>query len=715
MKYWLLTTEYPPFYGGGISTYCRFTVEMMSNFGHQVTVFVQDDSISDYVIRQQNENVSIVLFNSDRHNLQKYMGYTARLSYSFAKIVEELIRLKGKPDVIESQDYLGIAYYLTQFKHLGYDFIKEVPILLTLHSPAFVYLEYNRVATYKFPDFWTCEMEKQAMNAADLLISPTQFMLEEVSRFTDINHKTAIVVPNPFSPPLHISPKGRSEKIIYYGKLSPQKGSFELLRYFNEMYEEGFNHPLHIIGGEDIVYHLEMKMMGTLIRQNYKHLIEKKLLVFHGKILPAEIETNIANASVVVVPSIIDNLPYVVIECMALGKIVLTSTQGGQREIINDGEDGFLFDHTIKHSFKSQLLKILSLSPEERGRIQRAAINKINNSYNFSNIYREKIKAITTMLHMEKASPIFPHLYQEQCKEIANSINNKQLSVVIPFFNMEPFVEEALQSIIQSDYANIEIIIINDGSTDARSKEWLKNYKHPSVKIIHQKNKGVAEARNLGARIANGEYLAFLDADDRVAITYFSLAIKILSTKDNVHFVGAWVRYFGESHAVWPTFTPSAPYILVHNSVNSSGLVYKRAAFLKAGLNDSKTDYGLEDYESVISMMHHGFNGVVIPEVLFFYRIRQNSMFRKINRNKLIYSNRYIVEKHGDYYEKFSKQVINLLNANGPGYMFDNPTLEIQIKTFSSRESGITYMIKKLVKRNALLKKMALNILRRKK
>jgi len=199
LNYWLLTTEYPPFHGGGISTYCHFTAQMLVEQGHSVTVFVQDDSIGDHLVSDTADGIALVRWNSNRNKLHASLGYAARLSYGFADIVRLFIEKGWQPDIIEAQDYLGIAYYLTQMKHLGYPFLKDIPIVITLHSPAFIYLDYNRVPTWRFPDFWTGEMEKQAIKAADLLISPTRFLVEEIGRYMDISDKQVHVLANPYA------------------------------------------------------------------------------------------------------------------------------------------------------------------------------------------------------------------------------------------------------------------------------------------------------------------------------------------------------------------------------------------------------------------------------------------------------------------------------------------------------------------------------------
>ena len=89
------------------------------------------------------------------------------------------------------------------------------------------------------------------------------------------------------------------------------------------------------------------------------------------------------------------------------------------------------------------------------------------------------------------------------------------LSVIVPVYNTEKYLRECLDSVINQTLKDIEIICINDGSTD-RSLDILKEYalKDNRIKIIDKKNEGVAAARNDGIRIANGEFVCFMDSDD---------------------------------------------------------------------------------------------------------------------------------------------------------------------------------------------------------
>jgi glycosyltransferase involved in cell wall biosynthesis len=716
LKYWLLTTEYPPDHGGGISTYCYFTAQMLASAGHDVTVFTNDDITVDFKITEAFKNIRLLRFNSNREGYHKFLGYTARLSYAFAGMVRKMIAEEGKPDLIEAQDYLGIAYYITQFKHTGYAWLSGVPILITLHSPAFIYLRYNRVPVYRFPDYWTGEMEKQAIKAADALISPTQYMLEEVKKDISFEGKPVRVIANPFQASYDTSPGFTRNKIIYYGKLSAQKGSFELLAYFRELWDKGFPHSLHIVGGTDIVYHPDMKTMGQLVKEKYGPYMVKGLLQLHGKIEPTRIQQHLQDAHLIIVPSTIDNMPYVVMEAMSLGKIVLASKQGGQAEMMEEGISGFLFDHRQPETFSEQLHKILALDDAAVQRMGANAAQYIKARYGFDQVRSQKSAFLSEFMEKTSAENEFPFLYQEETMAVAETVSAPDLlSVVIPYYNMGKYIEDCVQSVLNTTYPRIELIIINDGSTGSSNLDKLDELKtQKNITIINRPNSGLAATRNFGAEKAKGEFLAFLDADDKIAPDYYDKAVRSLKLNRNVYFAGSWVQYFENSNGAWPCFTPQPPYALVHNPVNSSGMVYKRNAFLAGGMNDKNADYGMEDYESLVSMMRNGFNGIILPELLFYYRVRSGSMFRNITPEKLLYSNAYISEKHKDFYAKFATQIINLLNANGPGYLYDNPTFETRVSIKAGGESKLFFKLKNFIKKNERLKRAALYLLKTK-
>ena len=719
MKYWLLTTEYPPFYGGGISTYCFFTCEMLAEKGHEVTVFVNDDSIKDFII-SESKGIRLIRFNPARTGSSSFLGHTTNISYEFAAAVKHFIDIEGKPDLIEAQEYLGIAYYLMQFKHLLYQWCSDIPIVITMHSPSFLYLEFNHVPLFEYPNYWIGEMERYCLQAADLVLSPSQLLINEVSKRFELTNKSVYVVPNPYRISSDISEPEiatAEDQIIYFGKLSAQKGTFKLLSYFESLWRQGSKQVLYLIGGQDIVYHPEGRMMGEIIRQRYGQFIKRRLLIMEDKISPSSIKGRLSKAKLVIIPSTVENLPYVVFEMMELRRIVLVSKQGGHAEVIENGVNGFVFDHEDPQSFYAQLNNILSLSTEERIVIGRNAWQTVEKHFNYEAIYAAKIGHINALIKSKVViKDQFAFIRNRELKTNSTEVSAKKdmLSIVVPYYNMGQYIDETIEAIRGTVYPEKEILIINDGSTEPSSIQKLAPYRNmKGIQVIDIENKGLAHARNYGATQAKGEFLAFLDADDKVSKDYYTKSIAILNQYKNIYFVGCWVQYFDGSRTVWPTFTPEPPLILFHNLVNSSALVYKRQAFLQAGLNDSNMTFqGLEDYESVISLIAAGRNGVVLPEVHFEYRVRGDSMIRDISKAKKLYLLQYISNKHKSFYATFAPELYNLLSTNGPGLQIDNPSLDYQLSNkipFLGKFSGKAI---RLVKRHKHIKSFAYKIYR---
>ena len=720
MKYWLLTTEYPPFFGGGIGTYSAITSAMMADEGHEVSVFVNDASVNNFRIERRSDSLRIIRFNPSRTASSRFLGHVTNIGYEFAFIIKHFIEKEGKPDVIESQEYLGIAYYLLQFKYLLYDWCKDIPVIITMHSPSFLYMEYNNVPEYKYPNYWICEMERFCLQAADLLISPSHFMLEELNKRFQLNNSNVAVIPNPF-----LGKKTGDEnsdlgahdgQIVFYGKLTVQKGALYLMKYFKELWDGGFSRPLYLIGGQDIVYHAEKMTMGDFIRKHYKKYIENGLLKLEKKVNPADMRRRLAKAEVVIIPSANDNLPYVAFEMMSLGKIVLASRQGGQREIVEDGINGFIFDHDQPETFSKQLNRILDLDRKERDIISGNAVQKVLSLYNPQKIYAQKIQKINKLLEKGSSKNEFPMIrrHADKIESHERSFTKGLLSIVVTFYNSGIYIDDAMRCLEKTDYKEKELIIVNDGSNDAFSLTKLEEYRtKKGIKVIDKQNKGLPDTRNAGAEAAEGEFLTFLDADDKVDPGYYSKAIRALKNYVNLHFVGCWTKYFEGSKNVWPTFNPEPPLILCHNLVNSAALVFKRNSFLSAGKNDLNFTFkGLEDYDTVISVLENGYNGVVIPEILFYYRVRSDSMIRGISTIKKLSIARYISEKHKEFYGTFATEIFNLSNANGPGIFLDNPTLDYDLSDKIRFGGKLTGRIISLVKRNRVAKTIAYKLYR---
>ena len=106
---------------------------------------------------------------------------------------------------------------------------------------------------------------------------------------------------------------------------------------------------------------------------------------------------------------------------------------------------------------------------------------------------------------------------------------SKAVSIIVPIYNQEEFLNRCIDSVLNQTYKNIELILIDDGSTDA-SFEICKEYAvdNEKVKVFMKKNGGVSSSRNLGLRKATGEFIFFLDADDAIEKNVIENLVKFL-------------------------------------------------------------------------------------------------------------------------------------------------------------------------------------------
>lgn len=119
----------------------------------------------------------------------------------------------------------------------------------------------------------------------------------------------------------------------------------------------------------------------------------------------------------------------------------------------------------------------------------------------------------------------------------------KKVSILIPCYNSELFVKETLNSCVQQTYPNVEVILVDDGSTD-KSFEIAKKFESNDIKVFRQTNSGACAARNLAFRESSGDYIVYLDADDIISPTFVEEhMIRLEYSNDRCVSFGKWDRF----------------------------------------------------------------------------------------------------------------------------------------------------------------------------
>jgi glycosyltransferase involved in cell wall biosynthesis len=213
----------------------------------------------------------------------------------------------------------------------------------------------------------------------------------------------------------------------------------------------------------------------------------------------------------------------------------------------------------------------------------------------------------------------------------ADLVNRPRLSVVLPCYNHGSYLPEAIASVRKQTFLPVEIIVVNDGSTDQETLALLAEFSESDIKVLHTANLGLAAARNHGIDKAAGEYILPLDADDRIAPGYLEAAVRELEGDSQVGIVYGQVEFFGERQGLWSQSVFSPERLLYENMIVASA-VFRRADWKRVGGYRETMRYGWEDWDFWLSLVELGCKVVKLPEVVFHYRIRKNSMTRSLSK-----------------------------------------------------------------------------------
>jgi glycosyltransferase involved in cell wall biosynthesis len=223
------------------------------------------------------------------------------------------------------------------------------------------------------------------------------------------------------------------------------------------------------------------------------------------------------------------------------------------------------------------------------------------------------------------------------------------VSVIVPCYNHGQFLDEAVNSVLAQTFQDVEIIIVNDGSTEPATLELLTHYCRPKTKILHTANQGLAAARNAGIAEAGGKYILPLDADDRIAPTYLEKVVRLLDNDGTLGIVYCEAEFFGAEAGRWDIPDYSFPAILMGNVIFCSAL-FRREDWKTVGGYNPNMIHGWEDYDFWLSLIELGRGVFRIPEVLFYYRRAARSMSKEIDAGRALYSYVQLFKNHTKLY-----------------------------------------------------------------
>lgn len=224
------------------------------------------------------------------------------------------------------------------------------------------------------------------------------------------------------------------------------------------------------------------------------------------------------------------------------------------------------------------------------------------------------------------------------------------VSVVVPVYNMEAFLPETLDSILASDYPNFEVVVVDDGSKDASYRiacDYAK--KDQRVRAYTQPNGGACAARNQAVRLAKGEFILPVDADNLIEPGLIADSVKEILKDPSVKVVAPRADFFGERTGEWK-LPPFSLHLLARKNIMDTCALYRKVEWERAG-GYCESIIAREDWEFWIAVLKDGGKVVRLPEIGLHYRIRNVSK-RVTDRSLKRHVVKTLNARHPEFFER---------------------------------------------------------------
>ncbi|MGL4551549.1 MAG: glycosyltransferase family 2 protein, partial [Gemmataceae bacterium] len=206
------------------------------------------------------------------------------------------------------------------------------------------------------------------------------------------------------------------------------------------------------------------------------------------------------------------------------------------------------------------------------------------------------------------------------------------VTVVVPFYNLGEFLPEALASLAGQTYAALEVIVIDDGSTDPASAAVFDRMRvcHPAFRFERQPNQGIGATRNAGLHAGRGEYFLPFDADNVARPDLVERYVRAMGRMPEA--AALTCDFLAFEHAddiargrfLYSCRPTGGPFVLAaaQNVYGDACALFRRQALLEVGGFETDRDTSFEDWELFVKMVGRGLTVDVVPEPLFYYRHR---------------------------------------------------------------------------------------------
>jgi glycosyltransferase involved in cell wall biosynthesis/GT2 family glycosyltransferase len=532
------------------------------------------------------------------------------------------------PDYAEFPDYRGHALVPLQARAAGSPSLHGTEIAIRLVGLAEPICLYD--GTWPRPEHrMVFDLEREALRLCDRILYPGESVLETYHACTEgIDFDGAERVRLSFEPgPEPEAAAGREGgplRILFAGRLQRVKGVLPLVEACLEAEDPGWR--LTLAGGDT-----DTAPMGQSMRMTIETMVgDDERVDVRGPVPHDELQRLYGEHDLVAVPSYFEVWSNVALEAMRAGAPVLACPSAGLAEIVEDGVSGWLAPGTGREAVRRVLERLLADRAEvERVRASgapRARFLELTDEDGVLAEYRELLSTCNP------PSPQKPSL-KEGFRGLGDA-DGPLVTGVVTYYGEHETVREAVDSLLGQTHRNLEVLVVNDGSFCAEDRALFELAELDRVRVLHKPNGGESTARNLAILDSDGEYLAFLDADNTLEPGFVARAVAMIEADPEIAYVTSWLRFFGDEEEARVRvgasgYAPLGNAVRSDDAINSDGdsiALMPRRLFAREGYSYEEDGVLMADWELYRRLREDGRFGAVIPALEANYRMRPGSL-----------------------------------------------------------------------------------------
>jgi len=658
-RFALVSREVFPFGGGGIGFYITSTADLLAGIG-EVKIFTTSSHRDRYEeMRDAGDprvppgDIEVVFVDEAEPDMVG--GFFSTMHLYSSNILVALRATYGRrgPDVVEFSDYLAEGAVTVQARRTGDRLLADTLVAIRLHTTAEIATVLDGALEQNFTTRATCALERLALRDADALIYQGGDVLETYRRFYGADQlapahrfRYPFIRWNEAARPEEPRDLGAPLRLLYLGRLERRKGVQNLVRAFAGI--GGGDVRLTVLGGDT-----QTAPLGGSMDTALRMLADgDSRIEFKAAVSRVEMQALLRDCDAVVLPSLWESWPYVALEALQANRPIIATPVGGFVEIVRPGAGGWLTGDTGSESIATLIERLIYSREEvERLRLEGLPAGLFDELVDPAPIvagYRRlldapgrwtRTPAVARAPRLTVApvgEPTGPSARGEAPSGRVAPGREPVVSIVIPYYRLAAHITDTVVSAFAQTHRSIEVIVVNDGSFT--EDDWILGElaaEYP-LSVLSQLNSGLGTARNFGITQSRGRYFLPLDADNMLEPTFVERTLEILEADPAVAYATTWSRYVDSRgreldppNVGYQPIGNTAP-MIDHDNIAGDAISLMRRWIFDAGFTYSEDLASYEDWDLYRRLARSGHLGVVIPERLFRYRVRKDSMIRAL-------------------------------------------------------------------------------------